>query len=187
MIFNPIISILQYCYQYVIHCNYIVTIIISTIYRYNLSIKICNNQYRYKHTDSIIRMILNNTEMYIYTVYTYHNYAIINTILVYSNFLLEYHSYLLLKQWIIKLYENCITEYFSLPYDFTSEHKNGATRLVRPLSGIIVVQLLYTIYIRISVSSICIKSAALFCADRQQISSWFFRIWCYTKIVSSEA
>ena len=30
-IFNTIISILQYCYSYVIHCNYIVTIIISII------------------------------------------------------------------------------------------------------------------------------------------------------------
>ena len=55
VIFNTIISILQYCYSYVIHCNYIVTIIISItysyIYRYNISIKIYNNQYRYKHTD----------------------------------------------------------------------------------------------------------------------------------------
>ena len=39
-IFNTIISILQYCYSYVIHCNYIVTIIISITYRYNLSIKL---------------------------------------------------------------------------------------------------------------------------------------------------
>ena len=79
------------------------------------------------------------------TVYTYHNYTIINTILVYSNFLLAYHSYLPLKQRIIKLYKICITanayalalrEYFSLPYDFTSEHENGVTGLVRPLSGI---------------------------------------------------
>ena len=38
-------------------------------------------------------------------------------------------------------------------------------------SGIAVVQLFYTIIYRISVSSICIKSVALFCADRQQISS----------------
>ena len=45
----------------------------------------------------------------------------------------------------MKLYKKRITEYFSLPYDFTSEHKNGATGLVRPLSGIVVVQLLYTI------------------------------------------
>ena len=129
--------------------KHIVTILISItysyIYQYNLSIKIYNSQYRYKHTDSIIGMILNNTEMYIYTVYTYHNYTIINTILVYSNFSLVYHSYLLSKQWILKLYEKCITEYFSLPYDFTSWHENGATGLVRPLSGIIVVQLLYTI------------------------------------------
>ena len=101
-IFTIIISILQYCYSYVIHCNYIVTILISTIYsyiyRYNLSIKIYNSQYRYNYIYSIIGMILNNTEMYIYTVYTYHNYAIINTILVYSNFFSVYHSYLLLKQ-----------------------------------------------------------------------------------------
>ena len=59
------------------YCNYIVTILISTIYsyiyRYNLSIKIYDNQYRYKYTDSIIRMILNNTEMNNYTVYSLHN------------------------------------------------------------------------------------------------------------------
>ena len=109
-------------------------------------------------------MILNNTEMYIYTVYSLHNYTIINTILVYSNFFSAYHSYLPLKQWIIKLYEKSITEYFSLPYDFTSEHKNGTTGLVRPHSGIAVVQLLYTIIYIIFISSICIKSAALFCA-----------------------
>ena len=99
-----------------------------------------------------------------YTVYTYHNYAIINTILLYSNFLLAYYSYLPIKQWIIKLYKIWITEYFSLPYDFTSWPKNGATGLLEPLSGIIVVQLLYTIIYIISISSICIKSAALFCA-----------------------
>ena len=51
-------------------CNTFVTIIISIIYRYNISIKTCNNQYRYKHTDSMIRIIPKNTEMYIYTVYT---------------------------------------------------------------------------------------------------------------------
>ena len=76
-IFNTIISILQYCYSYVIHCNYIVTILITTlysyIYQYNLSIKIYDNQYRYKHTDSIIRIIPNNTEMNTYTVYSLHN------------------------------------------------------------------------------------------------------------------
>ena len=33
-IFTTIISILQYCYSYVIHCNYIVTILISITYRY---------------------------------------------------------------------------------------------------------------------------------------------------------
>ena len=59
------------------YCNYIVTIIISIIYsyiyRYNLSIKIYDNQYRYKYTDSIIRMILNNTEVNKYTVYSLHN------------------------------------------------------------------------------------------------------------------
>ena len=82
-------------------------------------------------------MILNNTEMYIYTVYTYHNYTIINTILVYSNFFSAYHSYLPLKQWILKLYEKRITEYFSLPYDFTSWPKNRFTGLVRPHSGIV--------------------------------------------------
>ena len=81
-------------------------------------------------------MIINNTEMNIYTVYSLHNYTIINKILVYSNFFIVYHSYLLLKQWILKLYEKCITEYFSLPYDFTSEHKNGAMGLVEPHSGI---------------------------------------------------
>ena len=82
--------------------QHIVTIIITTIYsylyRYILSIKIYNNQYRYKYTDSIIGMIINNTEINKYTVYTYHNYAIINTILVYSNFFSVYHSYLPLKQ-----------------------------------------------------------------------------------------
>ena len=92
---TTIISILQYCYH-------IVTIIISTIYsyiyRYNLSIKRYNNQYRYKRTDSMIRIIPKNTEINIYTVYTQHNYAIINTLLLYSNFLLAYHSYLPLKQ-----------------------------------------------------------------------------------------
>ena len=102
IIFNTIISILKYCYSYVIHCNYIVTILISTIYsyiyRYNISIKIYNNQYRYKYTDSIIGMIINNTEINTYTVYSLHNYTIINTILVYSNFLNVYHSYLPLKQ-----------------------------------------------------------------------------------------
>ena len=59
------------------YCNYIVTIIISTlysyIYRYNLSIKIYNSQYRYKHIYSIIGMIINNTEMNIYTVYSLYN------------------------------------------------------------------------------------------------------------------
>ena len=69
-IFTTIISILQYCYRYAIHCNYIVTIIISItyryIYRYNLSIKRDNSQYRYNYIYSIIGIILNNTEMYIY-------------------------------------------------------------------------------------------------------------------------
>ena len=125
--------------------------------------------------------------MYIYTVYTYHNYAKINTILAYSNFLSAYHSYLPLKQWIIKLYKKCITEYFSLPYDFTFEHKNGDTGLVEPHSGISVVQILYTIIYIISVSSNCIKSAGIFCADHQQISSWLFRMLDYTKSVPSEA
>ena len=64
-------------YNTVIHCNYIVTILITTlysyIYRYNLSIKRYNNQYRYKHIYSIIRIILNNIEMNIYTVYSLHN------------------------------------------------------------------------------------------------------------------
>ena len=54
-ILNTIISIFKYCYIYATYCNYIVTIIITTlysyIYRYNLSIKIYDNQYRYKHTD----------------------------------------------------------------------------------------------------------------------------------------
>ena len=71
-------------------CNYFVTILISItysyIYRYNLSIKIYNNQYRYNYIYSIIGMILNNIEMNNHTVYTYHNYTIINTILLYSNF-----------------------------------------------------------------------------------------------------
>ena len=95
----------RYLYQYNIllsHCNYIVTILITTlyryIYRYILSIKRYNSQYRYSYIYSIIRMILNNTEMYIYTVYTLHIYIINHTILVYSNFLNVYHSYLLLKQ-----------------------------------------------------------------------------------------
>ena len=142
MIFNTIISILQYCYQ-------IVTILITTtyryIYQYNISIKRDNSQYRYDYIYSIIGMILNNTEMYIYTVYSLHNYTINHTILAYSNFLNVYHSYLPLKQWILKLYKKCITEYFSLPYDFTSEHKNRLKRLWAPLSSIAVVQLLYTI------------------------------------------
>ena len=77
MIFNTIISILQYCYHYETYCNTFVTILITTtysyIYRYNISIKIYNNQYRYKHTDSIIGMITNNTDMNIYTVYSLHN------------------------------------------------------------------------------------------------------------------
>ena len=97
--FIAIFTDIIYCYSYVIHCNYIVTILITTlysyIYRYILSIKIYDNQYRYKHIYSIIRMILNNTEMYIYTIYTQNNYTIINTILVYSNFFSVYHSYLL--------------------------------------------------------------------------------------------
>ena len=84
-IFNTIISILQYCYHIVTYCN---SIIYSYIYRYNISIKRYNNQYRYKNIYSIIRMIINNTKVNIYTVYTYHNYAIINTIIIYSNFLL---------------------------------------------------------------------------------------------------
>ena len=163
MIFNTIISILQYCYHIVNTCNYIVTILISTIYQYNLSIKIYNNQYRYKYTDSIIRIILNNTEMYIYTAYTYHNYAKINTILVYSNFLLVYHSYLPLKQWIIKLYEKCITEYFSFPYDFTSEHKNGATGLLRPHSGITA----FSVFGQNSLSSFYTSQEYNFCAKYQ--------------------
>ena len=83
MMFNTIISILQYCYH-------IITILISTtysyIYRYNLSIKRYNSQYRYKYIESVIVTSINNTEMDIYTVYSYHNYTIINTILVYSNF-----------------------------------------------------------------------------------------------------
>ena len=98
MIFTIIISIYKYCYHYVIHCNYIVTVHYIAIYRYILSIKTYNSQYRYKHTDSIIGMIINNTGMDIYTVDTYHNYTIINKILVYSNFLLAYHRYLPLKQ-----------------------------------------------------------------------------------------
>ena len=91
-----------YCYYYETYCNYIVTIIINTlysyIYRYNLSIKIYDNQYRYNYTDSIIRIIPNNTEMNIHATYSLHNYTIINTILVYSNFFSTYHSYLPLKQ-----------------------------------------------------------------------------------------
>ena len=75
--------------------------------------------------------------MYIYTVYTYHNYTRINTILVYSNFFSAYHSYLSLNQWILKLYEKRITEYFSLLYDFTFEHKSGDTGLLRPHSDIV--------------------------------------------------
>ena len=66
-----------YCYHYATYYNYIVTIIITTlysyIYQYNISIKIYNNQYRYKHTDSIIRIIPNNTEINKYTVYSLHN------------------------------------------------------------------------------------------------------------------
>lgn len=84
------------------YCNYIVTIIIniiySYIYQYNISIKIYNSYYRYKHTDSIIGIIPIICNMNIHTVYTDHNYTIINTILVYSNFFSAYHSYLLLKQ-----------------------------------------------------------------------------------------
>ena len=100
-IFNTIISIFKYCYHYETYCRSFVTIIITTlyryIYRYNLSIKIYNNQYRYKHTDSIIRMIINNTDMNNHTVYSLHNYTIINIILSYSNFFSAYHSYLPLK------------------------------------------------------------------------------------------
>ena len=66
-IFNPIISILQYCYHIV---TILISITYSYIYRYNLSIKIYNNQYRYKHTDIIIRIIPKNTEINKYTVYT---------------------------------------------------------------------------------------------------------------------
>ena len=147
--------------------QHIVTIIISTlyryIYRYNLSIKIYNNQYRYKYIYSIIGMIINNTEMYIYTVYTYHNYTIINTILVYSNFLSVYHSYLQLKQWIIKLYKKCTTEYFSLPYGFTSWHENGTTGLVRPLSGTVA----FSVSGQNSLSSFYTRQEYNFCAKRQ--------------------
>ena len=53
--------------------QHIVTILISTIYsyiyRYNLSIKIYNNQYRYKHIDSIIGISINNIELNIYIAY----------------------------------------------------------------------------------------------------------------------
>ena len=51
--FIAIFTDIIHCYSYVIHCNYIVTILISIIYsyiyQYNLSIKRYNNQYRYKH------------------------------------------------------------------------------------------------------------------------------------------
>ena len=99
---NTTISIFKYCYH-------IVTILTSTlysyIYQYNISIKIYNNQYRYNYTDSITGMIINNIGMNNHTVYSYHNYTIINTIIIYSNFLSAYHSYLPLKQRIIKLYK----------------------------------------------------------------------------------
>ena len=89
MILNTIISIFKYCYHYETYCNTFVTIIITTLYSYI---------YRYNYTDSIIRIIPKNTEMNNHTVYSLHNYTIINTILAYSNFLSVYHSYLLLKQ-----------------------------------------------------------------------------------------
>ena len=167
MIFTIIISILQYCYSYVIHCNYIVTIIISTlysyIYRYILSIKIYNNQYRYKYIESVIVTSINKQWMYIYTVYTYHNYTRINIILVYSNFFSTYHSYLLWKQWIIKLYEKRIKEYFSLPYDFTSWPKNRLKRIWAPLSGFID----FSVSGQNSLSSFYTSQEYNFCAKRQ--------------------
>ena len=82
-ILNILLLYLRYQYNYIditillSYCNYIVTIIINTtysyIYRYNLSIKIYNNQYRYDYIYSIIGMILDNTEINIYTVYSLHN------------------------------------------------------------------------------------------------------------------
>ena len=52
-----------YCYHHVIHCNYIVTILITTlysyIYQYILSIKTYNSQYRYKNIESIIVISIN--------------------------------------------------------------------------------------------------------------------------------
>ena len=83
--------------NYPYYTNYSITYSIQ-LYRYILSIKRYNNQYRYKHTDSIIGMIINNTEMNVYTVYLLHIYTIINTILVYFNFFSSYYSYLPLKQ-----------------------------------------------------------------------------------------
>ena len=46
----------------------------------------------------IIVMIINIIELYIYAVYLYYIYTKINVILVCSNFLGAYHSYLPLKQ-----------------------------------------------------------------------------------------
>ena len=95
MISNTIISILQYCYH-------IVTILITTtyryIYRYILSIQRDNSQYRYSYIYLIIGIIPKNTEMNIYSVYSLHIYTINHTILVYFNFLSAYHSSLPLKQ-----------------------------------------------------------------------------------------
>ena len=111
-----------YCYHYETYCNYIVTILISIIYhylyRYILSIKIYNNQFRYKHTDSIIGMIINNTEINNHTVYSYHIYTTINTILVYSNFFSVYHSYLLSFTQLSILYLIRHTRYSHIQYNY---------------------------------------------------------------------
>ena len=53
--------------------QHIVTIIISIIYQYNISIKTYNSQYRYKYTDSIIVISINNIEVNNHTVYSLHN------------------------------------------------------------------------------------------------------------------
>ena len=135
----------------------------------------------------MIRMILNNTEMNIHTAYTYHNYAIINTILLYSNFLLAYYSYLHIKQWIIKLHKTCITEYFSLPYDFTSWHENRLKRLWEPLSGIYCFSSCPAIiyYINKNIHSVNLHkiSRAFLC----NILYWLFRLYAYNKSIQSEA
>ena len=78
----------------------------------------------------------------------------------------------------MKLYENCITEYFSLPYDFTSEHENGATGLVRPHSGTVS----FSVSGQKSLSSFYTIQEYNFCAKCQQTNAAFWYIlWIQIK------